>query len=374
MIHVLGRYTTPPFPTHCQATELQGLFFNSPVSSYQYSPTFPHQHYHNYHITIILSGFCSGPCVPQPRRLSSPHEVFPTPPAPHTRCLMIQFCSYKFPLSRVSLATLGSSSHWQPPRAAGSPDSPLRECVRASPARVIPAPAPRVASPDTEDGTERSFYFRPVSRSPSRTRLRGRSSGSPPPSAITPPQSPPPRSHRSPFRAAPVESQSPSVELPSSEFHGILKHREGSVGHQNHSQTSDGINTSQSSCSDHRTPKKSILKVDSVEDRGEQALVLTRSSLKKDASYDRQQSSSSSSPGCQTKPRLGSSSSSSEDITTRTPRTFSDVIIDPVPGQGRRSAPEVIIYDIDQPILIIKTEISHLVENIIWVEWFCMIS
>ena len=125
--------------------------------------------------------------------------------------------------------------------------------------------------------------------------------------------------------------------MSSSEFHGILKHREGSVGHQSHSQTSEGITTSQSSCSDHRTPKKSILKVDSVEDRGEQ---LTRSSLKKDASYERQPSSSSSS----TKPRLGSSSSSSEDITTRTPRTFSDVIIDPVPGQGRRSAPEVIIW------------------------------
>ena len=242
-------------------------------------------------------------------------------------------------ICRVSLASLGSSSHWQPPRAASSPESPLRECVRASPARVVPSPTPRIPSPD---GTERSFYFRPVSRSPSRTRLRGRSSGSPPPSTITPPQSPPPRSHRSPFRAAPVESHSSGgVELPSSEFHGILKHREGSVGHQSHSQTSEGI-TSQSSCSEHRTPKKSILKVDSVEhDRGEQG---QRSSLKKDASYERQQpSSSSSSPGCPTKPRLGSSSSSSEDITTRTPRTFSDVIIDPVPGQGRRSAPEVII-------------------------------
>ena len=256
---------------------------------------------------------------------------------------MIKFNSTLF-RCRVSLASLGSSSHWQPPRAASSPDSPLRECVRASPARVVPSPIPRVPSPDTEDGTERSFYFRPVSRSPSRTRLRGRSSGSPPPSAITPPQSPPPpRSHRSPFRATPVESHSLGVELPSSEFHGILKHREGSVGHQNHSQTCEGITTSQTSCSDHRTPKKSILKVDSVEDRGEQGAVLTRSSLKKDPSYDRQPSSSSSSPGCQTKPRLGSSSSSSEDITTRTPRTFSDVIIDPVPGQGRRSAPEVII-------------------------------
>ena len=72
--------------------------------------------------------------------------------------------------------------------------------------------------------------------------------------------------------------------------------------------------------------------------------MLTRSSLKKDVSYERQPSSSSSSPGCQTKPRLGSSSSSSEDITTRTPRTFSDVIIDPVPGQGRRSAPEVMFF------------------------------
>ena len=308
-----------------------------------FSNVSPHQHSSS--ITSILnhSGFCSGPCVPQPRRLSSPHEVFPTPPTAHTRYLMIKFNSTQSNC-RVSLASLGSSSHWQPPRAATSPDSPQRECVRASPARVIPSPNPRVPSPDTDDGTERSFYFRPVSRSPSRTRLRGRSSGSPPPSTITPPQSPPPRSNRSPFRATPGESHSPGVDLPSSEYHGILKHREGSVGHQSNSQTSEGIATiSQSSCSDHRTPKKSILKVDSVEDRGEQAAALTRSSLKKDASYDRQPSSSSSSPGCQTKPRLGSSSSSSEDITTRTPRTFSDVIIDPVPGQGRRSAPEVII-------------------------------
>ena len=249
---------------------------------------------------------------------------------------------------RVSLASLGSSSHWQPPRAASSPDSPLRDCVRASPARVIPSPnPPRVPSPDSEEATERSFYFRPVSRSPSRTRLRGRSSGSPPPSTITPPQSPPPpRSHRSPFQAAPCESHSPAGDLPSTEFHGILKHREGSLGHHSHPQSSEGASARQTS--DPRTPKKSILKIDSVEDRGEQALMLTRSSLKKDVSYERQPSSSSSSPGCQTKPRLGSSSSSSEDITTRTPRTFSDVIIDPVPGQGRRSAPEVMFFCSEQ--------------------------
>ena len=342
----------PPFPSFhsssdqsCKDSSYSSTFSLTPLSKFLsvFASVFPHQHSSS--ITSILqcnthhSGFCSGPCVPQPRRLSSPHEVLPTPPTAHTRFpISIKFNSSPF-YCRVSLASLGSSSHWQPPRAASSPDSPLRECVRASPARVVPSPTPRIPSPDTEDGTERSFYFRPVSRSPSRTRLRGRSSGSPPPSSITPPQSPPPRSHRSPFRATPVESHSPGVELPSSEFHGILKHREGSVGHQSHSQTSEGITTSQSSCSDHRTPKKSILKVDSVEDRGEQA---QRSSLKKDASYERQPSSSSS-PGCQTKPRLGSSSSSSEDITTRTPRTFSDVIIDPVPGQGRRSAPEVII-------------------------------
>lgn len=202
-------------------------------------------------------------------------------------------------------------------------------------------------SPDSEEATERSFYFRPVSRSPSRTRLRGRSSGSPPPSTITPPQSPPPpRSHRSPFQAAPCESHSPGGDLPSTEFHGILKHREGSLGHHSHPQSSEGAAARQTS--DPRTPKKSILKIDSVEERGEQALMLTRSSLKKDVSYERQPSSSSSSPGCQTKPRLGSSSSSSEDITTRTPRTFSDVIIDPVPGQGRRSAPEVMFFCSEQ--------------------------
>ena len=64
--------------------------------------------------------------------------------------------------------------------------------------------------------------------------------------------------------------------------------------------------------------------------------VLTRGVLKKDWSRDRQgeQASPSQAKGG----RLASSSSSSEDITAR---TFSDVIIDPVPGQGRRSAPEV---------------------------------
>ena len=64
--------------------------------------------------------------------------------------------------------------------------------------------------------------------------------------------------------------------------------------------------------------------------------VLTRGVLKKDWSRDRQGEQAS--PSQAKAGRLASSSSSSEDITAR---TFSDVIIDPVPGQGRRSAPEV---------------------------------
>ena len=231
-------------------------------------------------------------------------------------------CSYCDP--RVSLATLGTGSHWHTPRSVPlqaspsltSPDSP----VRASPARVVP-------SPDSEEPAECSFYFRPVSRSPSRSRPGWRPS--PPPSTITPPQSPPPRPHQSPYRALPslADSRSPSFDLPSADFHGILKNRDGN------SSSGQAIETTASqNGSEQRTPKKSILKVDSVEERVEGGV--TRGVLK---TYDQQPASTCSSPG-QSKSRLASSSSSSEDITAR---TFSDVIIDPVPGQGRRSAPEV---------------------------------
>ena len=70
-----------------------------------------------------------------------------------------------------------------------------------------------------------------------------------------------------------------------------------------------------------KTPKKSILKVDSMEDP-----TPTRGVLKKDPCYE-----------APSNRFLHSSSSSNEDLA----RNFSDVIIDPVPGQGRRSAPEV---------------------------------
>ena len=135
MIHVLGRCkrdTTPTFlpllSTPPQATKLQGLFLffnlflNPPALSKSlsvFSNVSPHQHSSS--ITSILnhSGFCSGPCVPQPRRLSSPPEVFPTPPTAHTRYPpMIKFnFFYSFQLQGFSclswvvqpLATTSSS-------------------------------------------------------------------------------------------------------------------------------------------------------------------------------------------------------------------------------------------------------------------------
>ena len=61
-----------------------------------------------------------------------------------------------------------------------------------------------------------------------------------------------------------------------------------------------------------------------------------RGVLKKDFSYDGRVGVSVASKGGRGGDS-GSSGSSSEDVG----RTFSDVVIDPIPGQGRRSAPEV---------------------------------
>ena len=67
---------------------------------------------------------------------------------------------------------------------------------------------------------------------------------------------------------------------------------------------------------DSKTPTKSILKVDNVVGG------LSRKEKSEDAV------------------ETASSSSSTEDLA----RSFTDVIIDPLPGQGRRSAPEVNIF------------------------------
>ena len=70
----------------------------------------------------------------------------------------------------------------------------------------------------------------------------------------------------------------------------------------------------------------------------------TRGVLKKDPSYDggrgvvRARSVGAGSVGGRRE--SSSSGSSSEDVG----KTFSDVVIDPIPGQGRRSAPEVNIF------------------------------
>ena len=57
-----------------------------------------------------------------------------------------------------------------------------------------------------------------------------------------------------------------------------------------------------------------------------EAAAPARSALKKDPSYE-----------APSRPAAPDSAGSSEDLC----RNFSDVIIDPLPGQGRRSAPEV---------------------------------
>ena len=244
-----------------------------------------------------------------------------------------------------------------------SPTSP----VRASPARVIPAEP----SQGTPENSPKSFYFRPVSRSPTRHSARSsswRSNSSPPPQRSSSPphqrQSPLPRrkfshpvpasspsgphqSFPSPSATSPTQTPSPPVlesasrgPIPISsptlkryssrspsfdsilrssrsssieDIHGILKNFDGSVYEQ-----AQGVPSS----SEQKTPTKSILKIDSVEDP-----TPTKSVLKKDPSYE--------APAAR---HLPSSSSSNEDLA----RNFSDVIIDPVPGQGRRSAPEVV--------------------------------
>ena len=118
VIHVLGsckRDTTPTFsffplllrPLSCKDSSYSSTFsFNPPVKILSvFANVSPHQHSSS--VTSILhhSGFCSGPCVPQPRRLSSPHEVFPTPPTAHTRYPPIksdQIQLFSLPLQSVS--------------------------------------------------------------------------------------------------------------------------------------------------------------------------------------------------------------------------------------------------------------------------------
>ena len=106
----------PPSPSFhsssdqsCKDSSYSSTFSLTPLSKFLsvFANVFPHQHSSS--ITSILqwnthhSGFCSGPCVPQPRRLSSPHEVFPTPPTAHTRFLIpIKLISSLFPLQSVS--------------------------------------------------------------------------------------------------------------------------------------------------------------------------------------------------------------------------------------------------------------------------------
>ena len=95
-----------------------------------------------------------------------------------------------------------------------------------------------------------------------------------------------------------------------------------------------------------KTPKKSILKNDSVDEltsltssRDSAAATTGRSVLKKDSSYDSPRAASSPPPPPTSSACRGRSNSNSscDDIG----RSFSDVVIDPIPGQGRKSNPEV---------------------------------
>lgn len=95
-----------------------------------------------------------------------------------------------------------------------------------------------------------------------------------------------------------------------------------------------------------RAPKKSILKNDSVEESVAMTAAAardgpatsTRSALKKDPSYEAPPPVSGSPlPPSSSWRGRSNSNSSCDDIG----RTFSDVVIDPIPGQGRKSNPEV---------------------------------
>ena len=99
-------------------------------------------------------------------------------------------------------------------------------------------------------------------------------------------------------------SNSPSIE----DIPGILKN------------ISEPVLTVPCTVTDSKVPTKSILKVDKVEN------VLSAPTQQEATVYE-----------------IASSSSSSEDLAPAA-RSFSDVIIDPLPGQGRRSAPEVRNY------------------------------
>jgi len=253
------------------------------------------------------------------------------------------------------------------PDKVASPSSP----VRASPARVIPSESSNNSSPEE---SPRPFYFRPVSRSPNRNRPASwRSNSSPPPLPPSPPptrHSPPPRrKFSSPVPSRPLVSPPPNLppspaslepsspvlrrrkssspqgesgilrNVASGHSSGILNVKENILGSSFKSEPTPVT-------SELKTPKKSILKKDSVDDKiisDHQA----RGVLKKDTSYEGSLSRNGSIGS-----KLSSSSSSNEDLA----QTFSDVIIDPVPGLGRRSAPETPIKRVfsrtDRPGLV----------------------
>ena len=96
----------------------------------------------------------------------------------------------------------------------------------------------------------------------------------------------------------------------------------------------ESVSLSSSRTTEPRIPRRSILKNDSVEEyvslNRRSVDPPGRSVLKKDSSYDGARAVSS--------PNLNrSNSNSSDDVGL----SFTDVVIDPVPRQGRKSAPEV---------------------------------
>jgi len=179
----------------------------------------------------------------------------------------------------------------------------------------------------------RSSAFTPISGPSSAFRpIAGSQQHQQPPAGrceLTPVSGPIPlRGQPTPTRDDTEEYNSGAEDRPS-----ILKRREPGTPVRNSADWSEP-----------RVPKKSILKYDSVDESFLTSILKTdslddpaskssegpaRGVLKKDPSYER----SVSNPPLH---RRHSSSSSNDDVA----RSFTDVVIDPIPGQGRKSAPE----------------------------------